>query len=281
MPSAIVGRAAAVTGHAGDERVAVRRAGLDLDADDAHLGPRLLDDAGDPADQPAAAEGDDHRGEVRDVLEQLQAQRRLAGDHVRVVERMDERGAGLGRALARERDAVVDGVAAEVDDAAEAADGGDLGHGRARGHEDLAREPARAGGVGDGLRVVARAAGDDAGAAVAGAELVERAAELERARALEVLRLDEDRAAAVLAEAAAREDGRPADEVGRTGARGMHRVRPEPAALLHRGAVHTSDISAARAGRSTARGEEAARSVGAPAYDRRTPWPLPPPRRRR
>ena len=157
---------------------------------------------------------------------------------MRVVERVHERRAGLGGAVAREGDAVVDGVAAEVDDAAEAADGGDLGHGRAGGHEDLARDPAGAGGVGDGLRVVAGAAGDDARALGDGAELGERAAELERAGPLEVLGLDEDRAAALLAEAAAGEDRRVADEVGHPLARGVHRSIPSQppcctAALVH------------------------------------------------
>ena len=159
--------------------------------------PRLLDDAGDAADQPAAADRDDHRREVR---RRPRAARGRASPG-----RRSTCGSSNGctnvapvcaGAVAREGDALVDGVAAEVDDAAEAADRGDLGHGRAGGHEDLARDAAGAGGVGDGLRVVAGAAGDDAGALGRGAELGERAAELERAGPLEVLGLDEDRAPA-------------------------------------------------------------------------------------
>ena len=57
----------------------------------------------DPAEQAAAADRDDHLGEVRHLLEQLEAERRLPEDHVRVVEGVHERRAGLLRALARER----------------------------------------------------------------------------------------------------------------------------------------------------------------------------------
>ena len=43
-------------------------------------GRASLSDARDAADQAAAADRDDHRGESGDVLEQLEAERRLAGD---------------------------------------------------------------------------------------------------------------------------------------------------------------------------------------------------------
>ena len=46
-------------------------------------------------DHAAATDGGDHVGDLRGVLVQLQRQRALAGDHRRVVERMDHHLAGL------------------------------------------------------------------------------------------------------------------------------------------------------------------------------------------
>ena len=122
-----------------------------------------LDDAGDPGDQPAAADRDDDLGEIGHVLEQLEAERRLTEDHVGVVERVHESDPGLGRARARRGDARVDRVAAEVDDPAERLDGGDLGDRRLVGHEHLARDPLRARRVRERLAVIAGAAGDHPG----------------------------------------------------------------------------------------------------------------------
>ena len=163
MPSAIVGRASAVTGTpARSGRGTARRprpARRRLDGR-----PRLLDDDRDPADQPAAADGDDHV--ARSGTSSSSSRPSVAWPATRAGRRTGGRTWRRSgpRARAR-RHAVVDGVAAEVDDAAEAAQAATLAIG-ARRHEDLARDPARAGGVGDGLGVVARAAGDDAGAAV-------------------------------------------------------------------------------------------------------------------
>ena len=96
-------------------------------------GRARLDHAGDAGDQSAAADRDDDRGQIGDVLEQFEPERRLAEDHVRIVERVHERRAGLGRALARSGDAFIDRVAAEMDDAAERLDGGHLGDRRLPG----------------------------------------------------------------------------------------------------------------------------------------------------
>ncbi len=43
----------------------------------------------DTGDEPAAADRNDHRVELRKLLEQLEPDRALAGDHGRVVERMN------------------------------------------------------------------------------------------------------------------------------------------------------------------------------------------------
>src|SRR2546423_3867520 len=52
--------------------------------------PRRLDRDRDARAQPAAADRHDDLREVRDVLEQLEAERALAGDDVRIVERRSE-----------------------------------------------------------------------------------------------------------------------------------------------------------------------------------------------
>jgi hypothetical protein len=61
-----------------------------LDADDAHVGLARRDDGADAGEQAAADRRDD-RLHGRRLLEDLERDRPLARDHVRVVERMDER----------------------------------------------------------------------------------------------------------------------------------------------------------------------------------------------
>ena len=71
---------------------AQHRVGVDgLHADHLDLGPHRLDVGGDAGDQPAAADGDEHRVDRALVLAQdLHRDRALAGDHVRVVEGVHE-----------------------------------------------------------------------------------------------------------------------------------------------------------------------------------------------
>jgi hypothetical protein len=85
----------------GRERGRIGRAGSHLDADDAHLRVRRLDDAGDPRDQAAAAERHDDRREIGHLVEQFKAERRLPEDHQRVIEGVNEHGAGLCCARSR------------------------------------------------------------------------------------------------------------------------------------------------------------------------------------
>ena len=143
------------------ERGHIGRAALDLHADHAYAGPRGLEHARDATDQPAAADRHDHGRDVLDVVEQLEPDRALAGDDLRVVERMHERRTGLGRPFAGARHAGVDGVAAEPDGSAEALDRGHLRQRCLGRHEDLAAEPTCARGVRQRLRVVAGAARHD------------------------------------------------------------------------------------------------------------------------
>ena len=148
---------------AGGERRREGRARRDLDADHADLGPRELDRAGDARDQAAAADRHDHRREIGNL--------RRAARAPSVAWPMITSGSSKGctktapvsaRALARRGDAVVDGLAAERDEAAVALHGRDLRDRRLGRHEDLAGDAARAGRVGQRLRVVARAPGDHA-----------------------------------------------------------------------------------------------------------------------
>ncbi len=93
--------------------------------------------------------------------------------------------------------------------------GRDLGQRRSLGHEDRRRQTAGPRRVGDGLAVVAGARGDDTlRAAVEPGDLVEGAAELERARALQVLGLERDRAAGGPREVARLDDLGAAGHVG-------------------------------------------------------------------
>src|SRR3712207_9170583 len=67
------------------------RSGRGLHAEDLDLGPRRLDRDGGARGEAAAAHGNHDAREVRDVFEQLEAERPLARDDVAVVEGMHER----------------------------------------------------------------------------------------------------------------------------------------------------------------------------------------------
>ena len=69
----------------------------------------------DAADESAAAHGDDDGVEVRHLLDQLEADGALAGDHARVVEGMDEDETALGLDLPGARIGRVVVVAVEDD----------------------------------------------------------------------------------------------------------------------------------------------------------------------
>jgi hypothetical protein len=198
-------------GLAAAQRLRVRRAGGDLDAD--HLDVRLgaLDRDRHAGAQPAAADGHDDLGQVRHVLEQFEAERALTGDDVGIVERVHEREAALLGPGPRGREALVDRPAALVDDRSLSARGLDLGERGVGGHEHLADDAAIAGGGGQRLGVVAGRSGHDA---VRAALLPQRgqlgrdAAHLERTGALEVLGLERDHAPRALGDGARGEQWR-------------------------------------------------------------------------
>ena len=129
------------------------------------------------------------------LAQDLHRDRALAGDHVGVVERMDEGQAALGLELERAGVGVGVAVAVQDDLAAEGADGVDLERRRRRRHDDqrLAAEPPRR--ERDALRVVAGRGADDAARERVGRQpdhLVVGAAQLEAEHRLGVLALEED-----------------------------------------------------------------------------------------
>ena len=252
IPSAIVSADSAGTGLPCSQRGREGRAGGDLHADDLDLRPRRLDRDRDARGQPAAADRHDQLREVGHVLEQLEAERALAGHDVRVVERMHERQPALARALVRGGEALVQRRAADVHDRALAAGGLGLGDRRVGGDEDLAQHAARGRGRRESLGVVAGRRGDDAARAALLAqrgELGRRAAHLERARELEVLGLEHHLPAGALGDRARREhrrapgdaldlgprrrDRRGGGELSR-GRQGSRRSRPRPRAGARR-----------------------------------------------
>ena len=194
MPSAIVRTDSTATGSTRLDRGDEGSAGLDLDADDLHLRALRPDRDRDPADQAASTDGHHDAREVRHLAQQLQPDPALPGDHIGIVERVDELHAGLGRALPGGGDALVDRPAHQVQRRAERLHGVRLGDRRRLRHEHLARHATRARRVGDRLGVVSGAPADDAarGLIAQRGDLGHRAAQLEGAGALEVLRLQHD-----------------------------------------------------------------------------------------
>ena len=120
-------------------------------------GPQRAQRDRDPGGEPAAADRDQHGPDVGELLGELEPDRPLAGDHVLVLEGVDEGRPGLLDARARVGERRVEAGAAEHDLAAVGERRLDLRHRRVLGHEDrrvdaeLARRP------GDRLAVVAGA----------------------------------------------------------------------------------------------------------------------------
>ena len=254
MPSAMVSPAS------NDDRVTrlqrrrERRARLDLDADHLDRRPGGLHRDRHAAHEPAAADRDDDPREVVDVLQQLEPERPLARDDVGVVERVHEGHARLLGAARGRRDAVVDRPLLLHDDRAEGRGALDLGDRGLARHVDLAGDAADTGRERERLRVVARAARDDAVRRVRPerGELAQRAADLERARPLQRLRLDQDVAARALAERLGRQDRRVARDVA-------HRLTGGGDVLRRDGARHGAYGTATTASKPTSapRGSDA------------------------
>ena len=100
-------------GLAAAQRLRVGGDGVDLHADDLDLRSRRLDRDRDAAGQAPATDRDDDLGQIGHVVEQLEAERPLAGDDVGVVERVHEGHAGLLRARPGRRHALLHAGAAD------------------------------------------------------------------------------------------------------------------------------------------------------------------------
>ncbi|MGD0788747.1 MAG: hypothetical protein ABR898_12235 [Terracidiphilus sp.] len=129
---------------------------------------------------------------LRNLLEEFQANGSLTGDDGSVVEGVDESTALFGVPSQRLAAGFVVAGAVEDNLSPEAARGGDLDLRRGQRHNDLSANSESRGMERNPLRVVAGAGRDHAALALRLAEreqFVERAALFERARALQVLKL--------------------------------------------------------------------------------------------
>ena len=167
---------------------------------------------------PPAADGHHDRLQLGKVRQQLQADRALAGNDQRIVIGMHE-----GQPLARRHVAGIDGGSVDalpMDQypGAEACGSLDLGEGCALGHHDGRGNAKALSMMGHALGVIARRHGDNAGRLCLGIEarqLVVGATVLERARVLQVLKLQDHLFGAGRLRQARRADGRGAHDMAR------------------------------------------------------------------
>src|SRR5437879_3084645 len=177
--------------------------GIGLDADHREAREETLRHGGAARHEPAAA----HRGhegvERGDVLKELERRRPLARHDRVVVVRRYEHAPRLGRDALGERRAVVFHPVVEDDLGAVGAGRLDLERRRVGRHADDRARADHPRGQRDALSVVARRVRDDAAPALGGGErqqLVQRAADLEGSRALEILALERHAVAARVVE---------------------------------------------------------------------------------
>ena len=191
----------------------------------------------------------------RALLEDLQPDRALPGDDVGVVEGVDEHRAGLGREGLRARAAPRRPTSrANRTSAPYALVAATLGSGAPSGMKTVDVQPEQRRGQRHALRVVAGAGRDDAAARSSVGEPGDpdvRAADLERAGALEVLALEPDRVR------------RPRSDSGREPCTGVSRMTPSSSVaggldVVHR---HRQVLRRRRHGRQCARGAPVVRSA--------------------
>ena len=178
------------------ERRGVGGGVLRLHADHAHgaslCGGARLHGGGDSGDQASPTDAEDDGVEIVDGVPQLEAEGALPDDDVAVVERRDEHGAGTLGELGRQPQRSLDGRALQDHLRSIAPRREELGHGDPERHEDGGRDAELLRRERDALSVIAGRCRDDAPRALLGGEAREpvgRPADLERARALEILEL--------------------------------------------------------------------------------------------
>ena len=180
----------------GLERLVHRVGFVRFDADDPDVRAQRLDVAGDAGDEAAAADRDEDRGDVAQLVAQdLVGDRSLPGDDERIVEGMHEREAGLANELVASCLGFGVAVAGQDDFRPERAHGLDLDLGRGLRHDDERPQAEMAGGERHALGVVAGARRDDATRALGIRHVrdpVVRAAQLVAEDRLQVLALEQD-----------------------------------------------------------------------------------------
>ena len=164
-------------------------------ADHLHFRARLLDGAGDAGNQTAAAHGNNHRFELRALLEQLQAESALPRDYSHVVEGVKKGESLFARKIQGVMASLVVIKAVENYVGPVILRGRHFHQGRSGGHDDGAAYFAKRGVIGDGLGMISRGSADDAALLFFGAEqknFVERAAFLVGAGHLQIFELEID-----------------------------------------------------------------------------------------
>ncbi len=203
---------------AAERKRAVHRVGLEcLDADDLDVGTQRLDVAGDPGDESASAHGDEYGREAfLTVPQDFSADRALSGDHQRIVERMNEGHPGLGHDRVAVRLGLIVVVAGQHHFGAHRLHRIHLDARRRLRHDDDRAQPQLLRGVGDALRVIPGARGDDAARALLLSEmrdLVVRAAQLEAEDRLEIFALEQHLVVQTLGQSGRRIERRLAGDV--------------------------------------------------------------------
>ena len=168
-------------------------------------GPQILHERGDSGGEPAAANRhEDRLDRAGMLLQDLLADRPLAGDHLGVVERVQEGQALLGLEDPRLGQGLVEGVAVEDHLGPAGPARIDLDRRRGARHHDHGPRPELGGRQGYTLRVVARRGADDPAGDLVRAQarhLVVGTAQLEREDRLQILTLQQNRPAESLREA--------------------------------------------------------------------------------
>ena len=132
-----------------------RRRAIGLDADDPRLRPKRLHRGGQAGDQTAATDRDEDDVDIGDLVEDVEAERTLAGDHHGIAERMGIGRAGFPGIGERRGIGIVPDRADDLDLGAPCRQLGDLVGDDIGRQEDLGPGAEHMGRAGDGEPVIA------------------------------------------------------------------------------------------------------------------------------
>ena len=99
----------------GGQRRRIGRGVRGLDAHQSHIGQRLTQTEADPSQQPTTAGAHRDGADLRVLFGDLEANRRLAGNDIRVVEGMDQHSAGPLAVGSGSHQRIINGVTGEFD----------------------------------------------------------------------------------------------------------------------------------------------------------------------